>query len=104
MESGGHESFLDSFEEEIERIGPAIFFRQLIQSLVHIRGDEYAGLEKKYGMRLWEIYKALEDGGSEEAFYVLIEKADKEYGTLDPQINSLMGTYFEELYKKWDSS
>ncbi|HSP21155.1 MAG TPA: hypothetical protein VLQ20_02390 [Planococcus sp. (in: firmicutes)] len=105
MESGGHESFLNSFEEDIERIDPAFFFRQLVQSLAHIGGTQYGEIEKKYGLPLWESYKALEnDESGEEAFYTLIEKADKEYEALDSRINGLMEAYFKELYKKWGSN
>lgn len=105
MESGGHESFLNLFEEDIEKVGPAVFFQGLIQSLTRIGGAAYAEIEKKYGLPLWQGYKALEDGGlEEEAFYVLIEKADKEYTALEPQMDRLLETYFEELHEKWRSS
>lgn len=105
MESGGHESFLNLFEEELEKLGPAFFFNQLRQSLIQIGGAGYAEIEKEYGLPLWEGYKALEDGGSEEeAFYVLVEKADRKYEALGSQINSLMETYFEMLYEKWGNS
>lgn len=105
MEGGGHESFLNLFEEDIEKVGPSTFFHGLIQSLIRIGGAAYAEIEKKYGLPLWQGYKALEEGGlEEEAFYVLIEKADKKYTALDPQMDRLLKTYFEELYGKWRSN
>ena len=105
MESGGHESFLNSFEEDIERVGPAVFFHQLVNSLNNIEAADYAEIEKKYGLLLWKAYKELEDGGlEEESFYALIEKADSESEVLDPRLESLMEAYFRKLHKIWGIS
>lgn len=99
MESGGHESFLNSCEEDIQAIGPAAFFSQLANSLNMIGGSVYAAIENHYGLPLWDAYKELENGGQEEAaFYALVEKADNESAAADPPLEGLMQAYFEKLY------
>ncbi len=93
LESGGHESLLNWFSEHIEEVGITSYLDALVDSLEAVGAYDYAAIEKKYGQELWRKFKALENGESEdEAFYAVIEQADREYDQLDGRINELLET------------
>lgn len=99
MESGGHESLLNSLEWYIEKIGIDHYLKNLIGILEKIEAYDYAAIVKNDCEELWTLYIALEnDEIEEEKFYHLIEKADTDYHKLGDQLESLLEAYFVTIY------
>lgn len=99
MESGGHESLLNSLEWYIEEIGIDHYLKNLIGILEKIEAYDYAAIVKNNCEELWTLYIALEnDEIEEEKFYHLIEKADTDYHKLGDQLETLLEAYFVTIY------
>lgn len=99
MESGGHESLLNSLEWYIEKIGIDHYLKNLIGILEKIEAYDYAAIVKNNCEELWTLYIALEnDEIEEEKFYHLIEKADTDYHKLGDQLETLLEAYFVTIY------
>lgn len=99
MESGGHESLLNSLEWYIEEIGIDHYLKNLIGVLEKIEAYDYAAIVKNDCEELWTLYIALEnDEIEEEKFYHLIEKADTDYHKLGDQLETLLEAYFVTIY------
>ena len=99
MESGGHESLLNSLEWYIEEIGIDHYLKNLIGVLEKIEAYDYAAIVKNNCEELWTLYIALEnDEIEEEKFYHLIEKADTDYHKLGDQLETLLEAYFVTIY------
>ena len=99
MESGGHESLLNSLEWYIEEIGIDHYLKNLIGVLEKIEAYDYAAIVKNDCEKLWTLYIALEnDEIEEEKFYHLIEKADTDYHKLGDQLETLLEAYFVTIH------
>lgn len=99
MESGGHESLLNSLEWYIEEIGIDHYLKNLIGVLEKIEAYDYAAIVKNDCEELWTLYIALEnDEIEEEKFYHLIEKADTDYHKLGDQLETLLEAYFVTIH------
>ena len=99
MESGGHESLLNSLEWYIEEIGIDHYLKNLIGVLEKIEAYDYAAIVKNNCEELWTLYIALEnDEIEEEKFYHLIEKADTDYHKLGDQLETLLEAYFVTIH------
>src|SRR5699024_5823470 len=61
MESGGHESLLNSLEWYIEEIGIDHYLKNLIGVLEKIEAYDYAAIVKNDCEELWTLYIALEN-------------------------------------------
>lgn len=101
MESGGHEGLFNWFSWYIEDVGAHQYFIELIGLLKDINAQEYSIIEEKYGEKLWNLFKALENGKiAEEDFYSLNAKADKEYNQLSGKLGEVLETYFVAIYRE----
>ena len=99
LESGGHESLLNSFSWHIEEVGITNYLEKLIGSLEKIEAYNYSVIEKEYGQELWRLFKALESLEIEEdEFYNVVEKADNAYNKLNGKLGNLLETYFVNIY------
>ncbi|MGD6780202.1 hypothetical protein ACQCT3_10590 [Sutcliffiella horikoshii] len=85
----------------IEALGVDRYFEELVRALKEINATEYALIEEKYGLQMWKLYQALENGEiPEEEFYTIIEKADSEYWQLDGKLGEVLEVYFVKVYKE----
>ncbi|WP_404460786.1 hypothetical protein [Sutcliffiella horikoshii] len=101
LESGGHEGLFNWCSMHIEALGVDRFFEELVRALKEINATDYALIEEKYGLQMWKLYQALENGEiPEEEFYTIIEKADSEYWQLDGKIGEVLEVYFVKIYKE----
>lgn len=99
LESGGHEALFNWFGTQIEELGASNYFKELTSILEEINAHEYSLIEKEYGEKSWELFKALENNEiQEEAFYEVIEKADTEYQNLNGKLADLLETYFINIH------
>lgn len=100
LESGGHESLLRWNSDYISEAGMGSYLKELICALEQINAHEYAKIEERYGMDMWNLYMSLEnDEIEEDDFYRIIERADKEYNNLDGKLEKLLETYFIRIHK-----
>lgn len=99
LESGGHESFFNWMQGDIEEVGVSDYLNDLIYILVKIGANECAVIMKKYGYEMWRFFKALEAGEMvEDSFYQVIEIADREYYSQDGKLERLLEEYFVKVY------
>ncbi len=99
LESGGHESLLNWQSEYIEDIGITTYLKELISILEKIGAHEYANIVKKYGLKMWEIFMALEnDQVDENEFLSIIEKANNDYANLNGKLEEFLASYFVNIY------
>ncbi|WP_026674762.1 DMP19 family protein [Alkalihalobacterium bogoriense] len=101
LESGGHESLFTWFSETIDMMGILQYSGKITALLEKIGAVEYAAIEKKYMIALWEKYNALENGEIEEnAFYSILEKVDGEYYQLDGKLDHFLQNHFVEVHQQ----
>lgn len=99
LESGGHESLLNWFEDYIKDEGIDKYLAELTQALEKIGAHDYAELEKRFCVKMWNLYVELEnDESKEEAFYEVIENADKGYYDLESKLEELLEAYFISIH------
>lgn len=99
LESGGHESLLNSFSWYIEDVGITNYLNELIGSLEKISAYDFSLIEKEYGKELWRLFKALESAEIEEdEFYKVVEKADIAYNKLNDKLGVLLEAFFIKIH------
>ncbi|MDI2588569.1 hypothetical protein OR571_15985 [Psychrobacillus sp. NEAU-3TGS] len=106
LESGGHESLFNWFSEHMKEMGIQTYLNKLTKMLEKVGAHKYAELEKKYLEELWRLFLVVENSRSEEPhyesleeeFYILIEKADREYRSLGEELSERLGEYATEMY------
>lgn len=101
-QSGGHEGLLNWSSWYIEEMGVSNYFTELIRMLREINAHEYAAIEEKYGEKMWELHKLLENGDILEGeYYAIIEKANTEYEELNGKIGDVLEAYFVNIYQEF---
>ena len=99
LESGGHESLTRWQYDQIVALGFETYLDKLTATLRKIGAVDYAVIEKDYLPDIWRIYHQLENGENmEEAFYVLVEKADKAYVALQDAIRPMLVEYAVDIH------
>lgn len=100
LESGGHESLFTLFDSYLRNVGIEQYLDELNSVLEKIGAHDYAMIEKKYGMEMWQLNMAVDSGEIEdENFYEVVEKADAEYYNLEEKLEGLLETYFVDIYR-----
>lgn len=101
LESGGHEILWTWASEYIEEVGIGSYLDALVSALEAIGAYDYAAIEKKYGLEMWQKFKALDKGEiEEEVFYAVIEQADREYYQLDGRLVEVLEVYFVDIHEE----
>lgn len=101
LENGGHEMLWTWASEYIEEVGIASYLDALVSSLEAIGAYDYAAIEQKYGLEMWQKFKALEKGEiDEEIFYAAIKQADEEYYQLDGRLVEVLEVYFVDIHEE----
>ncbi|MDN7246003.1 hypothetical protein [Planococcus shenhongbingii] len=99
LESGGHEILFNWVQEYIEEVGITLYLNDLSVALEKIGADDYGQIIKKYGEELWRLFRALENGEiDEQAFYELVEKADRDYYALGGKLEQQLEAHFLNIY------
>ncbi|WP_342526710.1 hypothetical protein MKY84_13505 [Chryseomicrobium sp. FSL W7-1435] len=100
LESGGHEAFLNHFEDRFKEFGPETFLKNTVVALEEIGAKKHAANLNEHGLELWTVYTQLEqDMGFEEIFYERIAVADEAYYSFDPPLHDYLENFFENNYQ-----
>lgn len=86
------------FAEYIEDTVIHTFLEKLTAALARIHADPHAGIERRYGRDLWQLYQAVEKGEQEDDFYYMVNTADTVYEALEGSLNGLLEDYFVEVH------
>lgn len=100
MENGGHEAFIESMNEDIQKIGIDHIIGQLVNALNKVNQNAYAVIIKSHFKEIWNTHCELQhDETIEDSFYQHIEKADQAYYDLNDKLSTSLEAYFIKIHE-----